>query len=267
MDNKKDWEELEKWAENEKLNNIEKYKVDIGNIDMQQKTKGVNVVVKFLNGIFKTTKVAFIVVGIIIALSVFTVVKVNVSRFKSSVDVDINSIANMHNIKVKVISQETEDNGNGTYIFALKKKPEIQFKAIKEYGKLTEDFEANYQKYVFNNWNSSVKEKFEVEEKRTEEGILHYSNYVIADNTEEVEEAVEYIIEFLEYAEKWNKENKVVKIWQQKKNEFIVPIRNVYIKIQDNVIYPYHALFQTADEIRNDAKEQLTEISKLSRIS
>ena len=256
MDNKEDWKKLEEWSENKKIENIKSYKVDIDNIDMNKKTKNVNKVVKFLNGTLKTTKVIFILIIAIMALSVFTLVKSNFSRLKSSVDADIDSIAEQHSIKTKIISQETDDKGNGTYIFALKNKEEIQFKAIKEYGKLTEDFEANFQKYLFDTWNSSTKEKFEVEESRDNEGILSYSNYINANSMEEVEEAAEDIIDFLEYAEKWNEQNKIVSIWQQKKNEFIVPTRRIYIKFQDKIIYPYHALFQTADEIREEVRRQ-----------
>ncbi|MCI8621249.1 MAG: hypothetical protein HFJ50_05920 [Clostridia bacterium] len=74
-----------------------------------------------------------------------------------------------------------------------------------------------------------------------------------ANNEEEVKEKTGYIIEFLKYAEKWNKENKIFKYKQQKNGQFVMPIRNIYIKIGEERIYPYNSLFQTEDEIMKEA--------------
>ena len=89
-----------------------------------------------------------------------------------------------------------------------------------------------------------------------ENGMLNYEIYINVDKVGDIEQATEYLINFLEYAEKWNKENKIVKISQQKNNQFVVPIWRIYIKIQEKRIYPYNMMFQTADEIREEVKKQ-----------
>ena len=157
---------------------------------------------------------------------------------------------------MKIVSQETDENGNGTYLITLKNKKEIQFKAIKKYGDLKNDYEANYNKYVFEHWDSDIKEKFDIMEGLDENGMLNYEIYINVDKVGDIEQATEYLINFLEYAEKWNKENKIVKISQQKNNQFVVPIWRIYIKIQEKRIYPYNMMFQTADEIREEVKKQ-----------
>ena len=57
MGNKEDWEELEKWAENERLKRKQTFKMDIDSIDMHQRTKKMSIVINFLKAIFKTTKI------------------------------------------------------------------------------------------------------------------------------------------------------------------------------------------------------------------
>ncbi len=82
---------------------------------------------------------------------------------------------------------------------------------------------------------------------------MNYENFIEIQNEEELDRATEYLIAFLEYSEKWNKENKIVEIQWQKDGQFIVPIE-IYIKMQEKIIYPYNTMYQTADEIRNEVK-------------
>ena len=256
MGNKEDWEELEKWAENERLKRKQTFKMDIDSIDMHQRTKKMSIVINFLKAIFKTTKIIFVLGAVIMGGAVFTFANVGFSNFNSSVNADVDSIAQQYSIKMKIVSQETDENGNGTYLITLKNKKEIQFKAIKKYGDLKNDYEANYNKYVFEHWDSDIKEKFDIMEGLDENGMLNYEIYINVDKDGDIEQATEYLINFLEYAEKWNKENKIVKISQQKNNQFVVPIWRIYIKIQEKRIYPYNMMFQTADEIREEDKKQ-----------
>ena len=82
---------------------------------------------------------------------------------------------------------------------------------------------------------------------------MNYENFIEIQNEEELDRATEYLVAFLEYSEKWNKENKIVEIQWQKDGQFIVPIE-IYIKMQEKIIYPYNTMYQTADEIRNEVK-------------
>lgn len=251
MENKEEWQELNQWAENKKAEKIEKYGIDISYQDLQEKNRNIDNMQKVLKPIGKTMKVIFVLVILSIIILVVSMIDVNFSNLKSA---DIDSIDEQYSIKTEIISKDIDKNENGKYILGVKTCKNIQFTAIRENKKLLEDFKANYQKYIFNSWNNPIKEKFEVAQTVNEKGLLSYQNYIIVNETTELETVTEYLIEFLEYAEKWNKENKVVKVWQQKQGQFIVPIE-IYIKVKEKIIYPYNAMFQTKEEIRQEARK------------
>lgn len=140
---------------------------------------------------------------------------------------------------------------------ALKNYPNIQFTAIKKWGNVQEDFADNYQKYLFNHWENDNKQYFSFKQEVDEQGLLHYQNYIVINENKTIEEATEDFINFLEYEEKWNKKNKVIEKWQQKKGEFIVPRGRIFIQVNGHSIYPYTGLWQTADEIRENVKNEL----------
>ena len=93
------------------------------------------------------------------------------------------------------------------------------------------DLFENFTKYLFDNWNSSEKEKFTVKESRNKDNMLNYELYIEIHNEQELEEATEAVIHFLDYAHTWNEEKKLVNS-------------------------PYNTRFQTAEEIRENVKEQ-----------
>ncbi len=65
----------------------------------------------------------------------------------------------------------------------------------------------------------------------------------------------------MEYAEKWNKDNgKVVYLWQQKDDQFVMPMNNIYLVKEDNPIVPHSGLFQTSEEITENAKKIYNEL-------
>ena len=79
----------------------------------------------------------------------------------------------------------------------------------------------------------------------------------------EVEKATDDLIEFLKYAESWNKEKKIVRVWQQKEGQFVFPMK-VGIQVRGQMIYPYTSMFQTEDAIRESAKREIEEKTKNS---
>ncbi len=252
MEKNKDWEELEQWAENDKQTKIDTYKIDIN--DMDKNKNNVDKVIKFFGTTIKASTAFFIILGAILIFNILLLVDIGISNVKTMSNADINSILDLYGtIEKEIISKEVDENENGKYIFELKNNKEIRFTAIKNWGKISNDFTSQYQKYIFDNWNSDVKSKFEVSESIDENGMLTYENYISIEETSQISEATEYLIDFLEYAEKWNKENKIIKVWQQKEGQFIVPIK-VYIKDKEKMIHPYHAMFVTADDIRNEVK-------------
>lgn len=73
---------------------------------------------------------------------------------------------------------------------------------------------------------------------------------------EDIKQATEKIINFLDYSENWNNENNIIKYKYQKKGQYcIAPIGMVYIKIYDQIISPYSELYITADKIRENAEK------------
>lgn len=178
-----------------------------------------NVVVVFFNSILKTTKIGFLI-GITIAIFLaVTFANMGFGNIKRNFNADISLIEEQHNIKMKIVSQDTDEKGNGSYEIVPKKKQDMKFKAVKNGGMATDDFEANFQRYIFNSWNSETKKQFEITEETNEKGLLVYENYINATSLEEVKERTNYLIEFLEYAEEWNKEYKVTKYSGQKKRK------------------------------------------------
>ena len=181
---------------------------------------------------------------------------------RSSFYVDVEKeIETLKGVKIELISKDVVEahgykNENGTFYFKIKNLPEVQFTVIKNGGKSLNDYDSNLQKYLFNNWNSNEKEYFETEEYIDQDGLLYYSNYIRISEEKELELATERILDFLEYAEDWNKENKIIKYKYQKEGQFCVaPIGMTYIKINDKIISPYSELYITADKIRENAKE------------
>ena len=259
MDNKNDWKEIEEWAEKDKQRKIDMYKFDINNNEeIEKNTRKVDKVVKFFNITLKTSTIFFIIIALILIFNILLILSVKYEYMKTRVNADIDSILDQYGtIEKKIISKEIDEDENGKYIFGLKNNKDIQFTAIKNWGRISNDFVGRYQKYIFDNWDSNVKNKFVVNESIDENGLLNYENYIIINKTNEIMEATEQLIEFLEYAEKWNKENKIIKVSQQKEGQFVVPIK-VYLKTEKTRIYPYNAMFVTADEIREEAKKSMT---------
>lgn len=248
-----DWKELEQWEENRQIENKEKFGFDFNKIDMKKKEKHMNIFAKVLNTIGKTGIVAFSLISLLLAFSVFMIINVNFSNIKTRANIDVEFVLDKHHIKAKMIEKEIDKHENGKYIFELKNNKEVKFTAIKKWGALSEDFEANYQKYIFDSWDDEIKTNFKIKESIDENGLLNYENFIAIENEDELSKATEYLIAFLEYSEKWNKENKIVEIQWQKEGQFIVPI-DVYIEIQERIIYPYNAMYQTVDEIKNEVQ-------------
>ena len=201
MKNDKDWEELEKWTEKKKQEDVEKFGVDFDAINIEKQNKKMS---KVANVMDNATMVAIAILTIIGALIIFIIVFLMHMQFynlRQRYDADINTIFDMYNIKVKLVSKDVDKEGNGRYIYKLKKNENIKFTVIKNKGDLSEDYVENCHKYYFDKWQSKSKESFTVEEEITEQGLLKYSTYIEIENFQDIEEAVNKIDEFLESEE------------------------------------------------------------------
>ena len=260
MGNKEDWEEIEKWDRERNEKEQLKYGIDLSNMDKEEAK--VKRFVKTLNITGKGLKVLGIIISIVVIFIIFTLINIVLSNMRSSFYVDVEKeIETLKGVKIELISKDVVEapgykNENGTFYFKIKNLPEVQFNVIKNGGKSLNDYDSNLQKYLFNNWNSSEKEYFETEEYIDQDGLLYYSNYFRISEEKELELATERILDFLQYAEDWNKENKIIKYKYQKEGQFCVaPIGMTYIKINDKIISPYSELYITTDKIRENAKE------------
>lgn len=263
MESKEEWQELEQWAETQKQNKIDDYKIDItDNEQLRKETKKVDRIFDPLNRLLKKLKTISKLLAFLV-ISVATIVFVcSWADMGQNINPNVSAYFKIEGVEIKVISKDVDEKGNGTYILEPKKNQQFQFIAIKKWGHIEEDFQSNLQKYLFNNWESERKEVFSVKEEKNERGVLNYQNYIVVDEAKTIEQATEDVISFIEYAENWNKKNNVVHFFQQKNNEFIVPVKNIYIKIQESEIYPYNSRFQTADSIRKYVSEETKKIKQ-----
>lgn len=260
MGNKEDWEEIEKCERERNERNQLKYGIDLSG--MEKEEVKVKKFVKILNNTGKGIKVLGIIISVIVIFIIFTLINIVLSNMRSSFHVDVEKeIETLKGVKIELISKDVVEahgykNENGTFYFKIKNLPEVQFTVIKNGGKSLNDYDSNLQKYLFNNWNSNEKEYFKTEEYIDQDGLLYYSNYIRISEEKELELATELILDFLQYAEDWNKENKIIKYKYQKEGQFCVaPIGMTYIKINDKIISPYSELYITTDKIRENAKE------------
>lgn len=225
MNNKKDWEELEKWNESRLETQKEKFGIEYNkynDINTKEQRNKVNKVVKYLNVTGKTLKLFAIIIFTVAILLVLLNVYVNLSNFHERTNVSVvDTIENKYNVKIKIISQDLDEKENGIYKFELEENNEVHFTAIKNFGSLTEDFLDNYHKYCFDKWNSPNKEYFIVEENIID-GILDYDTHLIINNYEDIEKSVNIINEFVDFCG-----TKFYPSWQ------------VYLKKENSRIYPY----------------------------
>lgn len=257
MIRKEDIDEIENSMNDSNKKNLENYNILKSKKDNKNKKTKLNKGLK----IFLITMIVLILIIIFFKLYIFISIPFSnlMNRYNANL---IETIESSNHIKVKVISQNFDEYGNGECYLKLKKFSEIKFKAIKKWGEVINDYESQLHKYLFENWNNSKKDKFTIIEKITEDGFLEYETYIEISNIEEYEEATELIINFLEYTDKWNKDNKkVIDISWQKDGQFIYPISKIYLIKDNTVISPYYACYQTADEIRKSAKELYVNLS------
>ena len=235
MDNKNDWDELEKWNTQRIINEKEKSKFYYEEFNRNEKVDTVVKGLKVTGGVFKL--ITFIVILIIVFISgVFVHMYLSNLRGKVTIDV-VPTIQNMYSIKVKVISKNVDKEKDGIYRLQLKNNKEIQFTAIKEGNSLKEDYLDRTHLYYFNKWNSNNKEKFKINENINNE-ILEYDMYIEINSYEDIEDAVNIMFEFEEFCKE-----KFFRLW------------DIYLIKENKRIYPYQNNTITREEAINYSKE------------
>ena len=235
MDNKDDWNELEKWNTQRIINEKEKSKFYYEEFSKNEKIDIAVKGLKVTGGVFKL--ITFIIILIVVFI-LATFINIHLSNLRGRVTVNVvSTIQNMYNTKIKVISKYVDKEDDGIYRLQVKKNKEIQFNAIKDGNSLKEDFSDRTHQYFFNKWNSTNKEKFVVNEIVNNE-ILEYHTYIKISGYEEIEEAVNIIYEFKEFCEK-----DFSSLW------------HIYLIQENKRIYPYQNNTMSKEEVINYAKE------------
>lgn len=141
---------------------------------------------------------------------------------------------------------------NGFYIYKVVDIPEIEIHTVynKSENLFITDAESRYYKYYFEKWENENKDKFIVQESyedytcknmKMEDWILNYSTYIEVSNYDELIEATNDIINFLDYMDN---DKMLVKS---------------YIKYGNKLILPHNASDQTKEDILKSAEIQFEE--------
>lgn len=221
MDNKKDWEEIEKWNIERMEKEKEKFGSYLGNLNHD--TKGVDKLVKGLNvtgSVFKIIK--YIIIAIIIVIA-FSFISMAISNLSTQVTADVyKTIEDKYKVKVNTISKDINEKEDGIYKLEVKKNKNIKFTVIKKGNQVQEDLSDKSHKYYFDLWNNPNKNNFTIIEKYNGE-LLEYHTFILIDDEEELKESLEIINEFINTCE----------------NENLYLTWDIYLKKGEYRIYPY----------------------------
>ncbi len=257
MGNKEDWEEVEKSVKDVEAKKIEEYRGLNYAEELQKKiTKTINKTVKKFSK--KILRPILIIAIIIIMFFIITIALAYFDGIISSHNINVKeSIEKSQHIKIKQISADVNRKEySGEYYFQIKKYPQITFKAIKHFGQEKNDLKEQLTKYLFKSWENPKKNEFKVIENQKDDGLLEFKVYIEIDSYEELLEKTKLILEFLNYAEKWNNDNgRIVYLWQQKEGQYVMPLYDVCLKKDDFIFFPYTGLFQTENQIIENAKQ------------
>lgn len=237
MDNKNDWEEIEKW--NIERMERDKEKFGLYASDFNYNTKGVDRFVKVLNitgSVFKVIK--SIVIGIIIIAIIFFL-GMGISNMNSHITVDVNkTLEDKYKVKVNTIYKDVDDNGNGDYRLELKKNKDIKFFATKKGNQLQEDLSDNSHRYYFDLWDSPNKNAFTIVESYNG-NFLEYHTYIEINDEEDIKTSMKIMNEFINTCE----------------NENFYLTWDIYLKKGEYRIYPYEESQISNDEATQKAIE------------
>lgn len=184
MNNNSDWKELEEWDEKRKKDEIEKYGLNISNMNINKKNKTMNRILKALKSINIITICLFIFLIILITSMIstyfgnlsFRMANYGVEKYvmeKYNLDITIFSKRREPNKNYMILKMHTNDNEN------------IEFSVMKKYNKYIDDYVMQRHKYYFNLWTSLNEVKFKIKEKE-ENGLLVTYEIYLQENTNDI---------------------------------------------------------------------------------
>lgn len=251
MKNNEDWEELEKWSKKQEDKYIKDYGVDISKVNLNKQTKRMNIFAKFVGAIYKLIKYSFITIVILAFCGGLGYAYMQFDNFGRLFDVgDVEkNIKKEYNIKIREISKETDEKGNGKYVFTLKDNKNIIFTAFKNGANSSNDLMENCHKYYFEKWDSQYKDSFKINEEINND-LLSYSTYIEINCYQDIDNAMNKMNEFVEYSK-----------------EYFYPMWKIYLKKDNLVIYPYTMLDILPEEAIREAKRVYLKYLKNNNIT
>lgn len=238
---KKDLEELEKWKK-QKMNYIETYGVDI--FHEKKKKKSTKVLEKLFNFLYKVAKAILIILIFVIIIVTITGLILYYQYIDSKLHVDpVETISNMYNKNVKIVSKNIDEDRNGTYILTTKENPDIEFNAYVQWNSLKQDYSDRCHKYYYEKWQNEDKGMLKTSEYTEENNILTYEQYIEIENNEQLEKAVNLIYELKEFAGK----------------DFF-PDWNIYIIAENQRMYLFNSANLTREEILKRMQEMYNRV-------
>lgn len=114
-----------------------------------------------------------------------------------------------YNIRLNEISNNTDSRGNGTYVFETKDDTKIQFNALADWSKLSDDYEDSCQKYYYDNWLNDSKNLVKTNTSYENSVLLNFEQYIEIENEDEIESAVRLLYDFAisaqnKFSTEWN---------------------------------------------------------------
>ena len=177
MADNSEWEELNKWEEKRKKDEIEKYGFDISNMNINKRNRTMNRILKALKS-FNIITICIFIFLIILAISMVSTFFGNF-QFKMSDYGAKKYITEKYNFDVTIFRKTREPNKN-YIIFKMHTNDteNIEFSVMNKYNKYTDDYVMQRHKYYFNLWTSLNEVKFTVKEKEKKGLLIKYEIYL-----------------------------------------------------------------------------------------
>lgn len=208
MDNKQDWEELEKWAEEKEQ---EKIKILEKNIAKKKfKNKDASPIVRILTSVMNFLIKLVITLGALVFLGAIAFIFVqwsNIARQVEAMNPPVIKTMKDSYSEFKLIIEEVkiEKEDFGLYRAYPKETPDIKFHIYKDETKrIYNDFQNRYEEYYLENfYNEDIKNSLTIKRATVEYGgaefITWHEYWLEIDSYEDIEEAVRKLYELHQY--------------------------------------------------------------------
>lgn len=261
MENKEDWEELEKWQKDQELKKLSNKKLYTESFD-EKNINGAKVFSKIVN--FITKSISITTVTIIIAVITIAVLFVYTSF---AVVAPKNTVKYLKKVyggeRFKIVENYSNNNGKGLYVLIPKSNKNIKFKAYNKSNGVHDDYSAQRLKYYIENCeDKTLLENFNIEEKvekYEDEEFLKYDVNIKINDYNELNEKVQKVYQLVKYLN--SKDKKMFESISIISNDI-----NYYFSIQCYTTRSYEQELDEAKYKYIDVLKENNDKSKLEKI-